>query len=61
MEKDTLYSSCTAATLREKFYDCSDGCQMYVCRNCGNRADFNPSNEYHTYSCSVCKENVDIV
>ena len=46
MEKDSLYSSQTSSILREKFFDCSDGCQLYVCKTCGNRAEFNPSQQY---------------
>jgi DNA-directed RNA polymerase beta subunit len=61
MELASIYSSGTPHTLKEKAYNCSDGCVLYFCRNCGQRAEFNKDPNYIMYNCSKCKDKRNIV
>ena len=61
MELASLYSSGTPHTLKEKAYHCSDGCTLYFCKTCGQRAEFNKDPNFAIYSCSKCKDKRNIV
>ena len=41
MELATLYSSGTSFILKEKAFDGSDAYDMYFCKTCGSKAEFN--------------------
>ncbi len=58
MEKDTIVSHGAMRTLYTKFYQDSDGIDLYVCRICGSRAVVNE--KISMYKCKNCKDNADI-
>ena len=58
MEKDTLVSHGVMRTLYSKFYQDSDGIEIYICRLCGSRAIINE--RAGLYKCKNCKDNADI-
>lgn len=61
MEKDVLCVQGAMRILDNKFYKDSDGYNIYVCRNCGKQAIYNPN--YNIYKCNTesCKSNEEIV
>ncbi|MCK9608164.1 MAG: hypothetical protein M0R33_17100 [Methylomonas sp.] len=59
MENDVIEAQGSMRALCEKFYECSDGCMIYVCRNCGKRAIVNTTE--NIFECAFCNEMADIV
>lgn len=55
MERDAMISHGTTMFLKERFYDCSDKYQIYVCSTCGQQAITNP--EENRYYCKGCAED----
>ncbi len=60
MEVATFYSSGLSSVFNEKLYTHSDHHEVKLCANCGTRCDFNSSQQYQTYSCSICQDKTDI-
>jgi len=58
MEKDVLASHGSTHVITEKFLKSSDACQMYFCRNCGNKAIVNFKDNLKI--CDICNDNADI-
>jgi DNA-directed RNA polymerase II subunit RPB2 len=58
MEKDVICAHGTMKMLNDKFYVDSDGANIYICRNCGNRAFVNEKVGF--YSCKKCEDLADI-
>lgn len=59
MEKDVIIGQGCGHFIMEKFRDDSDGFDIYVCRNCGNRPVVN---EFHGMEiCNTCRDDVDTV
>lgn len=58
MEKDCLMAHGSMKTLQVKFYNDSDGLNIYICRICGNRAIVNERKGI--YKCMTCGDNADI-
>lgn len=59
MEKDTIYSQGATMFITSKFYEDSDGFDVYICKNCGNDAIVNE--KHKIYVCRTCDEMADIV
>lgn len=58
MEKDILIGNGLSRFLSEKFYDHSDGFNVYICRGCGKYATVN--HKLKRYKCKKCNDNADI-
>lgn len=58
MEKDVYGAHGCMRALFEKFYPCSDGIDIYVCRICGNRAIINEREGI--YKCKHCGDAAEI-
>jgi DNA-directed RNA polymerase beta subunit len=59
MERDVLISHGTIGAFSEKWNDHADGCLMYICRNCKQKAIVN--DKIGKYACKECKDMGDIV
>jgi len=59
MEKDCFLAHGAVSALNHKFTDDSDKFDMFVCRNCGQRAIVNERRGL--YSCKICLDDADIV
>lgn len=58
MFKDALVAEGAMESFYEKYYEDSDGCMIYICRVCGEKAIVNEqTGKYH---CKVCLYNADI-
>lgn len=58
MERDTLVSGGAVNMLMDKFFQSSDGFDIYVCRTCGQQAIVNI--EKNIYKCKTCGDKSDI-
>jgi len=58
MEKDVLVSHGASLTIREKFFNHSDGYEEYICR-CGKPAVVN--HKENIYKCDYCGDNAEIL
>lgn len=58
MESNVLGSHGVARNITEKCMEDSDGCELYLCRNCGRLAIYN--REMSIYICKTCASNADI-
>tara|TARA_B100000401_G_C52389603_1_gene523554 strand:- start:7 stop:618 length:612 start_codon:yes stop_codon:yes gene_type:complete len=43
--------------LKERLMECSDNYRLFICKNCGNIANVNPTN--NIYICKVCNNSVN--
>ena len=59
MEKDAVVSHGTMKSFKEKFYDHSDGFDIYVCKRCGRSAIYNELKKI--YRCKTCGSGADII
>jgi DNA-directed RNA polymerase beta subunit len=61
MEKDAFIAHGIMAALKEKFYNHSDGFDLYVCKRCGHNSIYNAKNGKNgTYDCKLCGDLADI-
>ena len=58
MEKDVLVAGGVMNMLQEKFFEASDGFDIYVCRTCGQQAIVNI--EKGIFKCRTCSDKADI-
>jgi DNA-directed RNA polymerase II subunit RPB2 len=57
MEVECNWGHGTSQFLKERFVECSDNYRVFVCKQCGNIANVNPSN--NIYNCNVCKNKTN--
>jgi DNA-directed RNA polymerase II subunit RPB2 len=61
MERDVCIANGTVAFLQEKFFDHSDGFNIYICQTCGSSETVVVNEKAGIYKCSECRDMANII